>query len=146
MALCSTSEYRAKYPYCDLDDAALATWIGDAEDMLSAIFAKAGVEPDDLGDKSAAACRRVVRDMVHRAIGDGSSYMNGFQGATQFFTSGEDYSQTVNMGNGFADLYIRKSERADVISALAEDGLTEYGTVRAACAAPSFGIFDEVAP
>ena len=144
--LCSASAYRAKFPYCDLDDAALEVWLGDAENMLSNIFAKAEVDPNDLGDASSDTCQRVVRDMVHRAIGDGSSYMNGMQGATQFFTSGEDYSQTVNMGNGFADLYIRKGERADIIAALVEDGLTSYGVTRAACAAPSFGVFDEVAP
>lgn len=144
MALCTVEQYHAKYPYCDLTDEALAVWLEDATNMLSGIFAKAEVDPDDLGDASADTCTRVVRDMVHRAIGDGSSYMNGFQGSTQFFTSGEDYSQTVNMGNGFADLYIRKGEKSDIVAALVDDGLTTYGGSRAACAAPSFGIFDQV--
>ena len=144
-AYCTTSQYRAKYIYCDLADDVLASWIADASDIIAKLVAKAGADPEELGENADATCLRVCRDMVHRAIGDGSSYMNGMQGATQFFTSGEDYSQTVNMGNGFADLYLRKGERADILSALAEDGSTMYGRARAACAAPSFGAFDAVA-
>ncbi|MBR4687098.1 MAG: hypothetical protein IKP01_02190 [Bacteroidales bacterium] len=139
---CTASQYHAKYIYCDLPDDVLAVWLSDASDTIAKLVAKAGADPDGLGENAEATCLRVCRDMVHRAIGDGSSYMNGMQGSTQFFTSGEDYSQTVNMGNGFADLYIRKGERADIIAALAEDGLTDYGARRAACAPPSFGVFD----
>ena len=68
--------------------------------------------------------------------------MNAMQGSTQLFTSGDGFSQTVNMGNGFADLFIRKQERKDILAALRFDGLTDYGATRAACAAPSFGVFD----
>ena len=142
MALCSVAKYHAKYPYCDLTDEALAVWLADAESLLTEIFVKAEVDPDDLTEAAEGICAITVRDMVHRAIGDGSSYMNGFQGSTQFFTSGEDYSQTVNMGNGFADLYIRKHERANILAVLRAEGLTTYGGTRAACAAPSFGVFD----
>lgn len=142
MSYCTAAEYRAKFPYCDLLDGQLAEWLDDASAMCDSIAVEAGVDAADYGETTADACKRVVRDMVHRAIGDGSSYMNGMQGSTQFFTSGESYSQTVNMGNGFADLYLRKQERADILSALREDGLTSYGDRRAACAAPSYGVFD----
>lgn len=142
MAYCTTDEYHVKYPYCDLTDTALAEWLEDAATLLAPIFAEADVDVADLTDEATDLCKRITRDMVHRAIGDGASYMNGFQGSTQFFTTGEDYSQTVNMGNGFADLYIRKNERAALLAQLRADGLTEYGGTRAACAAPSFGVFD----
>lgn len=140
--MCTTAEYRAKFPYCDLTDEYLAVWLDDAEDKVRDIFREAEACPEHLGDATAATCRRVVRDMVHRAIGDGASYMNAMQGSTQFFTSGDEFSQTVNMGNGFADLFVRKQERRDILSALRFDCATEYGGRRAACAAPSFGIFD----
>jgi len=142
MSYCTTEQYRSKFPYCDLTDDQLRTWLADAGSMCDGVAAEAGVDASDYGTAATDACMRVCRDMVHRAIGDGSSYMNGMQGSTQFFTSGESYSQTVNMGNGFADLYLRKQERADILSALREDGLTSYGARRAACAAPSFGVFD----
>ncbi len=141
-AFCTTGRYRAKYPYCDLDDSHLSEWLEDASGTICDVVREAGVSPTDIGMASTVTCERVCRDMVHRAIGDGSSYMNGMQGSTQFFTSGESYSQTVNMGNGFADPYLRKQERAEILSALRDDGLTEYGARRAACAAPSFGVFD----
>lgn len=139
---CTCTQYRGKFPYCDLDDAHLSEWLEDASAAIAAVVREAGVDVADIGTETADTCMRVCRDMVHRAIGDGSSYMNGMQGSTQFFTSGESYSQTVNMGNGFADLYLRKQERADILSALREDGLTSYGARRAACAAPSYGVFD----
>ena len=142
MSMCTVGQYRAKYIYCDLPDEYLSVWLDDAEDVVSRVVREAGVEPDALGDASEATCRRVVRDMVHRAIGDGSSYMNAMQGSTQLFSSGDGFSQTVNMGNGFADLFIRKQERKDILAALRDDGLTDYGGTRAACAAPSFGVFD----
>ena len=142
MAMCSTALYRAKYIYCDLPDENLGVWLDDAEDIVQSAISEAGVDISDVGERTEAVCIRVERDMVHRAIGDGSSYMNGMNGSTQFFTSGESYSQTVNMGNGFADLYMRKQERKDILAALRDDGLTDSGLVRAACAAPSFGVFD----
>jgi hypothetical protein len=142
MSMCSVEAYKAKYIYCDLPDSHLAEWIYDAEDVVARVVREAGADPDALGGESARTCERVVRDMVHRAIGDGSSYMNAMQGSTQLFTSGDGFSQTVNMGNGFADLFIRKQERKDILAALREDGLTDYGSRRAACPAPSFGVFD----
>ena len=142
MSLCTVEQYKAKYLYCDLPDNYLAEWIYDAEDVVARVVREAGADPDALVGESARTCERVVRDMVHRAIGDGSSYMNAMQGSTQLFSSGDGFSQTVNMGNGFADLFIRKQERKDILAALREDGLTDYGSRRAACAAPSFGVFD----
>ena len=145
-AYCSTAQYHAKYIYCDLPDDYLSAWLDDASDIIARLVLEAGADPDDLLDNSEATCRRVCRDMVHRAIGAGSSSMNGQQGTTQFFTNGGDFSQTVNMGNGFADLYMRKQEKSDVLAALRADGLSTFGAARAACAAPSFGIFDQPAP
>lgn len=142
MALCSVANYRAKYIYCDLPDEYLFEWLRDAEDVVAQVVREAGADMDSLGDASGATCVRVIRDMVHRAIGDGSSYMNAMQGSTQLFSSGDGFSQTVNMGNGFADLFLRKQERKDILAALRDDGLTDYGSRRAACAAPSFGVFD----
>ena len=142
MSLCTVEQYRAKYIYCDLPDEYLNEWLLDAEDVVSRVLREADADAGNLGDESAKTCERVVRDMVHRAIGDGSSYMNAMQGSTQLFTSGDGFSQTVNMGNGFADLFIRKQERKDIMAALRFDGLTDYGSRRAACAAPSFGVFD----
>ena len=140
--MCSVEAYRAKYIYCDLPDDYLSVWLQDADDVVSRVVSEAGADVDNLGEASARTCERVVRDMVHRAIGDGSSYMNAMQGSTQLFSSGDGFSQTVNMGNGFADLFIRKQERKDILAALRDDGLTDYGSRRAACAAPSFGVFD----
>jgi hypothetical protein len=140
--MCTVEQYKAKYIYCDLPDEYLEEWLLDGEDVVTQVVREAGADPDALGDASEPTCRRVVRDMVHRAIGDGSSYMNAMQGSTQLFSSGDGFSQTVNMGNGFADLFIRKQERKDILAALRDDGLTDYGSRRAACAAPSFGVFD----
>ena len=70
MSLCTVEQYRAKYIYCDLPDEYLNEWLADAEDVVNRVLREADADAGNLGDESAKTCERVVRDMVHRAIGD----------------------------------------------------------------------------
>ena len=128
-AFATTTQYRAKYE-TDLADAALSEWLTDATDKMKAAMDKAGVDYSAPGEDFAARLCRVCRDMVHRAIGDGSASALSIPfGATQASMAAGGYSESFTMGNPYGDLYLKAAEKEEL-------GITSGGF---AVAAPSYG-------
>ena len=128
-AFATTYDYRAKYS-TDMDDDALEVWLADASDIMAGKMDKAGVDYSEPDAKFAARLIRICRDMVHRAIGDGSEASSTIPyGATQASMSAGGYSESFTMGNPFGDLYMK----ADELKALG------VGSGGFAVARPSYG-------
>ena len=126
MAYATADQYRAKYS-ADMADSALSEWLADASGVIDDELAKAGKTAEGIDGQR---LMRICRDMVHRAIGDGSAASFAIpSGATQASMSAGGYSESFTMGNPYGDLYMRASE----LSALG------IGRGRFAVAAPSFG-------
>ena len=128
-AFATTTEYRAKYD-TDMSDTALAVWLADASNIMAAEMDRAGVDYSTPSEDFAATLVRVCRDMVRRAIGDGSlSAMSVPFGSTQASMSAGGYSESFTIGNPYGDLYIKAAERRDL-------GIVRGGF---AVAVPSYG-------
>ena len=110
-AFATTAEYRAKYD-TDMADAALAVWLADASDIMAAEMDRAGVDYSNPDQAFAARLCRVCRDIVRRAIGDGSSASMSIPfGSTQASMSAGGYSESFTIGNPYGDLYLKAAER-----------------------------------
>ena len=128
-AFATTAQYRAKYE-TDLNDEKLGEWLADASDVMAAAMDKAGVDYSHPSEEFAKRLLRVCRDMVHRAIGDGSDSALAVPfGSTQASMSAGGYSMSFTNGNPYGDLYIKAAEKEQL-------GLTSGGF---AVAAPSYG-------
>lgn len=128
-AFATTTQYRAKYS-TDLSDAVLTVWLDDATDIMVAELERAGVDYSHASEAYASRLCRVCRDMVHRAIGDGSaSAMSIPFGATQASMAAGGYSESFTMGNPYGDLYMKAVEKKQL-------GITSGGF---AVAVPSYG-------
>lgn len=128
-AFATTFQYRDKYR-SDLDDSVLEVWLLDASDIMAGKMDKAGVDYSAPDADFAARLTRICRDMVHRAIGDGSDATASIPyGATQASMSAGGYSESFTMGNPFGDLYMK----ADELKALG------VGSGGFAVARPSYG-------
>lgn len=129
MAFATTTQYRAKYD-TDLTDAALTVWLADASDIMADEMDNAGVDYDHPDEPFAARLCRVCRDMVHRAIGDGSRATMGIPfGAKQASITAGSYSEQFTIDNPFGDLYLKAAERRALGIAASGFGI----------AVPSFG-------
>ena len=101
MAFATTTQYRAKYD-TDLTDAALTVWLADASDIMADEMDNAGVDYDHPDESFAARLCRVCRDMVHRAIGDGSRATMGIPfGAKQASITAGSYSEQFTIDNPY---------------------------------------------
>lgn len=110
-AFATTAQYRAKYT-TDMDDNALAEWLADASGTMADEMDEAGVDYSDPSEAFAARLMRVCRDMVHRAIGDGSASTDSIPyGATQASIAAGGYSTSFTMSNPYGDLFLRDKER-----------------------------------
>ena len=128
-AFATTAQYRAKYQ-TDLSDTVLEVWLADASDIMAAEMDRAGVDYSHASEEFSARLVRVCRDMVHRAIGDGSaSAMSIPFGSTQASMSAGGYSESFTIGNPYGDLYMKAAERTSL-------GIGSGGF---AVAVPSFG-------
>lgn len=111
MAFATVAEYRAKYA-TDLDDAKLGAWLEDASGMMADEMDAAGVDYYEPTESMAARLMRICRDVVHRAIGDGTDLSMGIPaGATQASMAAGGYSESFTLGNPYGDLFLRDSER-----------------------------------
>ena len=111
MAFATTAEYRAKYD-TDMPDEALAVWLDDASDIMAGEMDAAGVDYSNPDETFEARLCRVCRDMVRRAIGDGSNAALGVPfGAKQASMTAGGYSEQFTIDNPFGDLYLRAAER-----------------------------------
>lgn len=129
MAFATVEQYRAKYA-TDLDDAQLLVWLEDASDIMADEMDAAHVDYYEPTESMAARLSRICRDMVHRAIGDGSySAMSIPFGSTQASMAAGGYSESFTIGNPYGDLYLKAAERRAL-------GMTGSGF---AVAVPSFG-------
>lgn len=126
MAYATAEQYRVKYSTA-LTDAELGEWLEDASDVIDDEMAGAGLSA---GDADSTRLMRICRDMVHRAVGDGTESMMAIpSGVTQASMAAGGYSESFTIGNPYGDLYLRDREK----SALGiKRGLF-------AVAAPSFG-------
>jgi len=110
-AFATTTQYRAKYN-TEFSDNTLAEWLADASDIMAAAMDKAGVDYSSPSEDFAKRLMRVCRDMVHRAIGDGSSSAMSIPfGSTQASMAAGGYSESFTIGNPYGDLYIKAAER-----------------------------------
>ena len=110
-AFATTTQYRAKYS-TDLTDDALAVWLADASDIMASEMDRADVDYSHASEEFSARLVRVCRDMVRRAIGDGSqSAMSIPFGSTQASMSAGGYSESFTIGNPYGDLYLKAAER-----------------------------------
>ena len=111
MAFATTAEYRAKYD-TDMPDEALAVWLDDASDIMAGEMDAAGVDYSNPDETFEARLCRVCRDMVRRAIGDGSQATLGIPfGAKQASMTAGSYSEQFTIDNPFGDLYMKEAER-----------------------------------
>ena len=109
-AFATTYDYRAKYS-TDMDDDALEVWLADASDIMAVKMDRAGVDYSQPDSKFATRLMRICRDMVHRAIGDGSEASASIPyGVTQASMSAGGYSESFTIGNPYGDLYIKADE------------------------------------
>lgn len=110
-AFATSDEYRDKYK-TDMDVEMLETWLADASDIMKYEMDEAGIDYSDPDDAFAARLMRICRDMVHRAIGDGSdaSYSIPY-GATQASMSAGGYSESFSIENPYGDLFLKDRER-----------------------------------
>ena len=108
-AFATTAEYRDKY---------------DTE------MDSAGVDYSNPDAKLTSRLLRVCRDMVHRAIGDGTDSAASIPfGATQASMAAGGYSESFTIGNPYGDLYLKDRERKSL-------GIKAIGF---AVAVPSYG-------
>ena len=106
----TANDYRDKYD-TEIGDEALEVWLADASDIMAVKMDKAGVDYSHPDSKFAARLMRICRDMVHRAIGDGSQASASIPyGVTQASMSAGGYSESFTMGNPFGDLYMKADE------------------------------------
>lgn len=134
-AFATTAEYRDKYD-TDMDDGRLGMWLADASDIMACEMDRAGVDYSEPDETFADRLCRICRDMVHRAIGDGSTASAAIPyGATQASMAAGGYSESFTMGNPYGDLFMKDKERKAL----------GIGTGGFAVARPSFGNA-EVAP
>ena len=111
MAFATVAQYRAKYN-TELDDESLLVWLEDASGIMAAEMDAAHVDYCEPTDSMAARLSRVCRDMVHRAIGDGSDAAFAVPfGATQATQAAGGYSLSTTMGNPYGDLFIKRDEK-----------------------------------
>ena len=128
-AFATTAQYRAKYD-TDLSDAALEVWLADASDIMASEMDKAGVDYSHASETLTARLVRICRDMVHRAVGDGSQATMAIPfGSTQASMSAGGYSESFTIGNPYGDLYLKAAERRSL----------GIGTGGFAVAVPSYG-------
>lgn len=128
-AFATAAEYRDKYN-TDMDDDRLSEWLADASDIMMSEMDSAGVDYSDPDAKMAARLIRVCRDMVHRAIGDGTDAAASIPfGATQASMAAGGYSESFTIGNPYGDLYLKDRERKSL-------GIKAIGF---AVAVPSYG-------
>jgi len=107
----TTTQYHEKYD-TDMSDSALAVWLADASDIMAGEMDKAGIDYSNPSEQFAARLVRVCRDMVHRAIGDGSASALGIPfGAKQASMAAGGYSESFTMDNPYGDLYMKAAER-----------------------------------
>ena len=110
-AFATTAEYREKYE-TDMDDGRLGMWLADASDIMAFEMDRAGVDYSEPDDAFAARLCRICRDMVHRAIGDGSASAASIPyGATQASMAAGGYSESFTIGNPYGDLFMKDKER-----------------------------------
>lgn len=107
VAFASVGDYVARYGR-PVDEARLSVLLGDASDMLLAVyegrFGAAYVEgAHSAFDRGAAA---VCCAMVQRAL----HVPDGYAGATQMSQGGGGYTASVSFGGALGDLYVGKSE------------------------------------
>ena len=130
MAFATVAQYRAKYA-TDLDDAQLLVWLEDASGIMSDEMDAAHVDFCEPTESMAARLSRICRDMVHRAIGDGTDLSMGIPaGATQASMAAGGYSESFTMGNPYGDLFLREAERKAL-------GISRGGV---GLAVPSYGV------
>ena len=111
-AFATYEQYTAKYD-TDMDADRLAEWLADASDMMADEMDKAGVDYADPSEDFAHRLMRVCRDMVHRAVGDGTdAAMSIPSGVTQASMAAGGYSESFTIGNPYGDLYLKDRERA----------------------------------
>lgn len=115
MASFATKEqYKAKYD-TGLTDAELTVWLADASDIMAAEMDRAGVDYSEPSETFVARLARICRDMVHRAVGDGTASALSIPfGATQASMAAGGYSESFTIGNPYGDLYMKASERRDL--------------------------------
>ena len=110
-AFATTTQYREKYS-TELTDAVLGVWLADASDIMAAEMDRAGVDYSHASEEFTARLVRVCRDMVHRAVGDGSASTLSIPfGATQASMAAGGYSESFTIGNPYGDLYMKAAER-----------------------------------
>lgn len=110
-AFATVSQYREKYS-TDMPDSELAVWLDDASDIMAGEMDSAGVDYSHPDETFEARLCRVCRDMVRRAIGDGSRAVLGIPfGAKQASMTAGGYSEQFTIDNPFGDLYLKASER-----------------------------------
>ena len=128
-AFATAAEYRDKYS-TDMDDGKLSEWLADASDIMMAEMDSAGVDYSNPDAKLTSRLLRVCRDMVHRAIGDGTDSAASIPfGATQASMAAGGYSESFTIGNPYGDLYLKDRERKSL-------GIKAIGF---AVAVPSYG-------
>ena len=128
-AFASVVEYRDKYS-TDMDDGKLREWLADASDIMMDEMDRAGVDYENPDAKLAARLLRVCRDMVHRAIGDGTQSAASIPfGATQASMAAGGYSESFTIGNPYGELFLKDRERKSL-------GIKAVGY---AVAVPSYG-------
>ena len=111
MAFATTTQYRAKYK-TDLTDAELTVWLADASDIMADEMDRAHVDYSNPSEEFAARLCRICRDMVHRAIGDGSTAAMSIPfGSTQASMAAGGYSESFTIGNPYGDLFMKEKEK-----------------------------------
>ncbi|MBO7685581.1 MAG: hypothetical protein J6V72_04315 [Kiritimatiellae bacterium] len=110
-AFATPAQYRAKYD-TDMSDEVLSEWLADASDIMAGEMDAAGVDYSNPDETFEQRLCRVCRDMVRRAIGDGSQATLGIPfGAKQASMTAGSYSEQFTIDNPFGDLYMKAAER-----------------------------------
>lgn len=107
-AFATATEYRAKYPNTELEDAQIMVWLEDASSLMQAEMDASGIDYSNPSEDYADTLMRVCRDMAHRAIGAEADIPYG---ASQFSESTGSISDSFTLANPYGDLFMTKAER-----------------------------------
>ena len=109
---CTVTDYRLRYPADETPDEVLNEVLLDATDVMCAAMDEADVAYTDPTEPFTRRLMRICREVVHRAIGEGTDDdMDVPFGATELSQGADTFNASVKLGNPYGDLYLTQSEK-----------------------------------
>jgi hypothetical protein len=109
---CSVAQYRTRYPADETPGEVLFEALLDATDVMCAAMDESDVSYTDPTEPFTRRLMRICRDVVHRAIGEGTGDdMDVPFGATELSQGADTFNARVKLANPYGDLFLTQAER-----------------------------------